>query len=150
MHDPVTRLARGTWLQGESFAYPNGGQSRRGQAIYPDGTLRMVYAGIPDTYFSIPAHGRIAGHYVAGYLTTATASGLPTPTDDDPAFWTFVPYTGRPCRSTYGGARFDTGRAVRCDGTVPVGWADGSRGTCSMVTGTGRHGNGFAARYWED
>lgn len=58
----------GTWLQAEEFAYPNGGQTRKGMAMYPDGKVRTVYGGIPDTYFSIPAHGRIRGKYVAGAL----------------------------------------------------------------------------------
>lgn len=57
-----------TWLQDESAAYPNGGQTRKGLAIYPDGKPRRVYAGIPDTYFSIPAHGRVGGKYVRGYV----------------------------------------------------------------------------------
>jgi hypothetical protein len=58
-----------TFLQSEEFAYPNGGQTRKGTAIYPDGRIRRVWAGIPDTYFSIPAHGRIAGKYLGGFLT---------------------------------------------------------------------------------
>jgi hypothetical protein len=57
-----------TFLQAEEFAYPHGGQTRKGTAIYPDGQIRRVWAGIPDTYFSIPAHGRIRGKYVAGFL----------------------------------------------------------------------------------
>lgn len=58
-----------TYLQAEEFAYPHGGQTRKGRAFYPDGMIRRVYAGIPDTYFSIPAHGRIRGRYVRGFLT---------------------------------------------------------------------------------
>ena len=58
----------GTWLQSEKFAYPRGGQTRKGKAIFPDGKLRTVHAGIPDTFFSIPAHGRLNGRYVAGFL----------------------------------------------------------------------------------
>jgi hypothetical protein len=58
-----------TWLQAEEFAYPNGGQTRKGKALCADGQLRAVRAGIPDTFFSIPAHARIKGRYTAGYLT---------------------------------------------------------------------------------
>lgn len=62
-----------TRLDREERAYntPNGGHSRsnrRGKAIYPDGKIRSVTAGIPDTYFSIPAHGRIGRKYVSGFL----------------------------------------------------------------------------------
>lgn len=59
-----------TWLQAEEFAYPNGGQTRKGAAVFPDGKVRRVWAGIPDTFFSIPAHARIGRHYVAGFLTS--------------------------------------------------------------------------------
>lgn len=62
-------LERGTYLAPEEYAYPNGGQTRPCRALYPDGKVRRVWAGIPDTYFSIPAHGRIAGRYVAGWLS---------------------------------------------------------------------------------
>lgn len=65
----MTTYAHNTWLQPEEFAYPNGGQTRKGAAIYPDGKVRRIHAGIPDTYFSIPAHGRIEGKYVGGYVT---------------------------------------------------------------------------------
>ena len=66
---------QGTWLQDESAAYPAGGQTRKGSAVYPDGVTRRIYAGIPDTFFSIPAHGRIAGRYVAGWVTVVAADG---------------------------------------------------------------------------
>lgn len=58
-----------TWLEDENYAYPNGGQTRMGRALFADGTIRRVWAGIPDTYFSIPAHARVKGRYVAGWLT---------------------------------------------------------------------------------
>lgn len=58
-----------TWLQAEEFAYPNGGQTRKGLALFEDGQLRRVYGGIPDTFFSIPAHARIKGRYTGGFLT---------------------------------------------------------------------------------
>lgn len=129
-------LARGTWLEDETAAYPNGGQVRRGRAIFPDGTLRAVYAGIPDTYFSVPAHARIGGKYVAGYLTTATASGLSTATDDDPAYWSFVP-TWRRCPSRYPGAATLLGRPVRCGPAIA-----GGRPTLSRAASRGSaHGD---------
>lgn len=61
---------RRTNLEPEERAYPNGGQTRRGEAICEDGKVRVVWAGIPDTYFTIPAHIRSGGKYVAGYLTS--------------------------------------------------------------------------------
>lgn len=64
------KYAKDTWIEDEEAAYsPNGRQNRRGQAIFPDGKLRAFRAGIPDTYFTIPAHARIAGKYVRGFLT---------------------------------------------------------------------------------
>ncbi len=68
-HVTVSRYDRKTWLQSEEAAYPNGGQTRKGAAIFPDGKLRRVWVGIPDTYFSAPAHARIAGRYVAGWVS---------------------------------------------------------------------------------
>jgi hypothetical protein len=65
------QISKHTWLEGESFAYTaNGSQLRRCMAICPDGKIRVVLAGIPDTYFSIPAHVTINGHYTSGYVTT--------------------------------------------------------------------------------
>jgi len=63
-----------TYLQAEEYAYPHGGQTRKGRAFYPDGRLRRVWGGIPDTYFTIPAHGRIAGRYLHGFLTCEGAA----------------------------------------------------------------------------
>ena len=60
----------GTWLEGEEFAYPNGGMTRRCYAVCPDGQLRVVKCSIPDTYFSIPATARIQGKRVKGFITT--------------------------------------------------------------------------------
>lgn len=65
----VHRHAHGTWLHSEDEAYPHGGQTRKGLAVWPDGKLRRVWAGIADTFFTIPAHGRWRGLYVAGYLS---------------------------------------------------------------------------------
>lgn len=65
-----------TYLEPEEYAYPHGGQTRKGRAFYPDGRLRRVWAGIADTYFTIPAHGRIGGRYVRGFLTCEGAGYL--------------------------------------------------------------------------
>lgn len=67
---------RKTWLEDEGRAYPNGGQTRRGMAIYPDGVVRRVFAGIPDTYFTIPAHGRLHGKYVRGFVSLDDAGEM--------------------------------------------------------------------------
>ena len=66
----VALSGKRTYLQPEECAYPKGGQTRRGMAIYPDGVVRRVYAGIPDTYCTIRAHGNFKGKYVRGYLST--------------------------------------------------------------------------------
>ena len=60
----------GTWLEGEEFAYPNGGMTRRAYARCNDGQLRVVRCGIPDTYFSIPAYARIHGKRIKGYVSS--------------------------------------------------------------------------------
>lgn len=62
--------ANGTWLEGEEFAYPNGGMTRRAYVRCEDGQLRVVKCGIPDTYFSIPAYARIHGKRVKGFVTS--------------------------------------------------------------------------------
>lgn len=59
-----------TWLEGEEFAYPTGGMTRRCYAVCPDGQKRVVKCGIPDTYFSIPAYARIHGKHVKGFVTS--------------------------------------------------------------------------------
>ena len=65
-----------TFLEPEERAYPNGGQTRRGAAICEDGRVRRVWAGIPDTFYTIPAHARLFGHYVAGSLTVENGCWL--------------------------------------------------------------------------
>lgn len=59
----------GTWIESEEASYPGGGMHRRGVALFSDGKSRRVRAGIPDTFFSIPAHARINGRYTSGFLT---------------------------------------------------------------------------------
>lgn len=65
-------FANGTYLAPEEHAYPNGGQTRKCRAQFPDGKVRTVYAGIPDTYFSAPAHAKMAGKYIAGWVGVNT------------------------------------------------------------------------------
>lgn len=62
-------FARGTYLEPEERAYPNGGQTRKGAAVFPDGKVRRIWAGTPDTYYTIPAHGRIRGRWISGYVS---------------------------------------------------------------------------------
>lgn len=76
----------GTWLQGEAAAYPNGGQTRKGVAMWPDGKLRRVWAGIPDTFSTIPAHGQAHGRYFSGHLMLARDGTLD--------FWPHVKHGG--------------------------------------------------------
>lgn len=53
--------ANGTWIEPEERSYPGGGMHRRARVMF-NGKLRMARAGIPDTYFSIPARcGSVAG-----------------------------------------------------------------------------------------
>jgi len=86
--DRIGGLARGTWIEPEDVAYDRG-QVRRGRAVFPDGKVRAFRAGVADTYFSIPAHARVRGIYIAGYVTVGTASESEVPTDEDPAYYQF-------------------------------------------------------------
>jgi len=65
----VHKYAQGTYLQAEEAAYPHGRMTRRGRALWPDGKIRRVWAGLPDSFFSIPAYGRLRGRRVKGFLT---------------------------------------------------------------------------------
>ncbi len=47
------------------------GSGRKGRVRFPDGKIRTVTLGVPDTFFSIPAHGRIDGRYVSGFVSIA-------------------------------------------------------------------------------
>jgi hypothetical protein len=66
---PIT-FPDGTWLEAESFAYPNGGFTRRAYASFPDGSKKVVKVSVPDTFFSIPARAKINGKTVKGYVST--------------------------------------------------------------------------------
>lgn len=62
-----------TWIGPEEHAYntysgAHSGSNRRGRVRFPDGKIRTVTLGVPDTYFSIPAHGRVNGKYVSGVV----------------------------------------------------------------------------------
>lgn len=64
---PIVNLqfSDGTWLEGEEFCYPSGGMKRRAYARCVDGRKLLFKAGIPDTFFTIPATGR----KVKGFLS---------------------------------------------------------------------------------
>jgi hypothetical protein len=70
---PRIELESGTWLDGEELAYntysgtPNG-SGRKGRAKCFDGKLRTFSIGIPDTFFSIPAVGKLGSRYVRGWV----------------------------------------------------------------------------------
>lgn len=75
---PEGTLAPRTWLEPDEKAYTaKGSMLRKGQAVFSDGQVRAVRAGVPDTYFTVPAKARVKGKYVAGYLT------------NDEGLWTF-------------------------------------------------------------
>lgn len=59
----------GSWLEDEAFALPDGGFTRRAKARCEDGKLRVFRCSMPDTYFSIPARGKIGGKIVEGFLS---------------------------------------------------------------------------------
>lgn len=63
-----------TWIDPEEKAYNTyaGGHSRsgrKGMVVFPDGKIRKVTLGVPDTYFTIPCHSRVNGKYVSGHIT---------------------------------------------------------------------------------
>lgn len=64
-----TTYPDGTWLEDEAFTYPSGGYHRRCKATCQDGKQRVFRCSIPDTYFSIPARGKISGLSVKGFLS---------------------------------------------------------------------------------
>jgi hypothetical protein len=44
-------------------------QAIKASAICADGKIRIFKVGIPDTFFSIPAHGKIKGFSVRGFVS---------------------------------------------------------------------------------
>lgn len=76
---PVNALHLGqTWIEPESLAYcthsgaPSGSR-RRALARFPDGKLRIVRAGVADSFFSIPAKAR------TGPVGSLAVSDSPSP-----------------------------------------------------------------------
>jgi hypothetical protein len=70
---PRIELENGTWLDREELAYNTytgapTGSGRKAYAKCFDGKRRTFSAGIPDTFTSIPAIGKINGKYVRGWL----------------------------------------------------------------------------------
>ena len=70
---PRYHCDQGTWYDGEELAYNThtgsaNGSLRRGRAKCFDGKLRTFSLGVPDTFFSIPAVGRIDKKYVRGWV----------------------------------------------------------------------------------
>lgn len=70
---PRIEMEEGTWLDGEELAYNTHTGSanrsgRRGRAKCFDGRFRTFSIGIPDTFTSIPAVGRIDKKYVRGWV----------------------------------------------------------------------------------
>jgi len=59
---------QGTYLEPEEYTYPSGGFLRRAKALCEDGKVRTFQCSIPDTFFTVPARGKIRGKYVRGYL----------------------------------------------------------------------------------
>jgi hypothetical protein len=61
----MQNYANGTALDPEEVCYPSGAMQRRGRALLrqnphnpvslPYGEVRAIRAGIPDTYFTVPA-----------------------------------------------------------------------------------------------
>jgi hypothetical protein len=70
-NDPPSLMEQGTWLEAESMCYPSGALSagRRARALCEDGVARVFRVGIPDTYFTIPAAGKVKGRSVTGYVS---------------------------------------------------------------------------------
>jgi hypothetical protein len=77
-HHEASRWDDGTWLEPEQMCW-FGGRERRGYARCPNGKLQLVIAGLPDTFFSIPARARIRGKLVKGFLTIEDTGLVFTP-----------------------------------------------------------------------
>jgi hypothetical protein len=63
-----------TSIDREEKAYntPSGthwGSNRRAEAICADGRIRTFTCGVANTAFSVPAHTRIKGRVVSGFLS---------------------------------------------------------------------------------
>lgn len=62
-------LGEGTWIEGEEFCYPAGGYTRRAYALCADGKKRVFSCSVADSYFSVPARGKINYRYVKGFVS---------------------------------------------------------------------------------
>lgn len=85
--------ADGTYLVRE---YP-WGLNVSGAAMCDDGKVRRLarVAQTADTFYSTPASVRVAGRYVAGYVTLSTRAGYSAGTVDDPLVLKFHAYKYR-------------------------------------------------------
>lgn len=66
-----------TYIEAEKLAYNtytgrHSRSNRHGMVRYPDGRILSVTLGVPDTFFTIPAHGRLHGKYVSGFVSVDT------------------------------------------------------------------------------
>lgn len=50
---------------------------RKTKALCPDGKVRIVYCRDADTFFTAPAHVRVRGKYVSGFVTSISEAFLP-------------------------------------------------------------------------
>ena len=57
-----------TWIEGEEFAYPRGGFTRRAYVEFPDKVKRVVRCSLPDSAISIPARAQVKHVMVRGYI----------------------------------------------------------------------------------
>ncbi len=69
----------------------------RARVMCSDGVVRATarISSTPDTFFSVPCAVKVKGRTVAGYLTSETADGWSTETDQDPTVIKFVAVTYR-------------------------------------------------------
>lgn len=61
--NPAAHFDEGTWLESEGYCGSRGGAKRRARAKMPDGSLRVLFCGASDSFYSIPVKGG------KGYLT---------------------------------------------------------------------------------
>ena len=66
----ATSFARDTWIEPEERCYPHGGFHRKARCLW-QGRHYLVRAGLPDTFFSIPARLRCQGQTRRGFLSLA-------------------------------------------------------------------------------
>lgn len=69
-------MSDGTWLEGEEFAYPKGGFTRRAYVRLTNGTKKVVACSIADTFFSLPTRCRVKGKYTKGFLSVNSENVL--------------------------------------------------------------------------